>query len=896
MSAIYPTLTTLTPTPEMDPTVAPPISSIFIAILALLLILRRFLLPNFSDEEILMLPQGFFGDSLYFDAEPLSRTDKITIEAGLTCEQVLKFIKSRSKSREDDFLIKMAKDLSAESVKVLLDCQALNSQDTDTFDNFFHEFADWTALKSTYPNIYNYITTYFPMELSKMSTWALKSFPVEDLLSKLTDLQDETLLCKLSIKKLLNHLIETVSENFDYWKLFTEACFELLPSVERCLVMKFLALIPKNVEIPREDLLLLMVRCENFLLIQLDSLKFFDDPNYGGLDNDDKIHKFGRIESFLDYFTEAIKAIHSHQDNLRVPVSCKLREALKQVSIHNCNSSGNTFIHGRSNNSNLLIKSICTIRPHDPMANLFDPAKETKPIKDALLTIFTIEHLFQFPSQSSFAELIESFQVTSSFHILEVLRSFSSDIDEILQVSQSVQYTETEAFSAFPILEWLKKAFELDSPELLNFYLETYKNAIKLNLEKVKGLIAAVNFDSLKFYLNSESSLFKMILLQPKSFPMDRKEALIVDFVDSHERFELLTGAEVIGEGEEAGESASVKLTNNKKLREFMEEAFRFYLRNPNTLNHRRMVVRFREMKGQDTGGLSRHFLSVCLVLLAEEQFGFFHRSREGKLVPRTLLDANILGFLGMLHGQCLKLELKAPWMIDFNIDNLPIKLCDLITQIAEPDQTSDSLLVPTCHDLLMYVNEEYKLFQDRFDLSPLKLVKRADTNYFDSLRGLEATYWQAGFQAYKSNLLAGLDVSIVKGLGSDVALDAVWEMLRPLHSSEIGVEEFMACFRGPCEKIKSAIQAALQSDPSTLIPLTLKFITGSPEIPPGGLGYLELFLKSIPVQQWSDRRLPQASTCSKTLTWTINCRETVEELAERFLMAISESKGFELE
>lgn len=321
--------------------------------------------------------------------------------------------------------------------------------------------------------------------------------------------------------------------------------------------------------------------------------------------------------------------------------------------------------------------------------------------------------------------------------------------------------------------------------------------------------------------------------------------------------------------------------------RKVLGESLLFYQKEYLPLQQGRLIVKFKDMLGQDTGGIARHFLMIMFRILIDESFGIFHVGREGQLVsPKTLLDTNILGFVGMLHGQALKLNLKVPWLIDFDIKNQPIRICQII---QEMERNSREGLVPSCRDIIIY------LINGKLDLSFIPETVKITSEYLKVLETLERTFWQAGEDAYRSNLLAAIDREL---LHCPVVFDEILNLIRPLKSSEIDANEFMKCFHFSGEAkelIERVVGRVILSDPAEMIPATLKFISGSNELPPAGLGSLNLVMKTFITDNRMERRLPQASTCHTIVNWHISRDESEYELIERFKMALKETQGFEL-
>ena len=77
-----------------------------------------------------------------------------------------------------------------------------------------------------------------------------------------------------------------------------------------------------------------------------------------------------------------------------------------------------------------------------------------------------------------------------------------------------------------------------------------------------------------------------------------------------------------------------------------------------------------------------------------------------------------------------------------------PIKLSDLITEIS-----MDTSMFPCFEDILIYTNEKYKMFEDRFDFSQFKFITKEIWIRF--LDNIEWAYWHAGIKRTRTIYLA---------------------------------------------------------------------------------------------------------------------------------------------
>ena len=817
----------------------PPITSILLAVLSFFLLFHKRLT---SVKEFL---------------EISSESEiKLNFGVALECEEIREIIKEFDGPEE---FLKLAKNISADSFKKLIECEILKIEKDK---KFFNEFCDWENFNLKYPKEFEEFEEILRIE--DMTTFSLESLPVQFIVKKV-DKFDE-LIEKLPMKKILNNLIE--ESNFQIWKSFNENVFNQLETDEQTILIKYLSNVPVIVE---EDLLLLLLRTENFLISSLMTLKGFNQSEYEWID------RFHHVERILEKFLLIRRKLNQQKATKfsNFLISKKLKDALKNIVL-----KIDTSILGNV----LLIP-----KPFDP--NLYPPDEHQKTTTaTTLLNFYKTEKLFE-----SF-EFNEFKFVKDPFILLEILKSFSDDPVLILQILESVHVFDLIYTEPFYVCEWIRKALELGSPAVLNFIYVNYKKIVKGEIKRVieKAKKEEIVKNVLRFFDGYEiEDELKFLLLLPSKRLMDTQ--LHLDFIadmTSHENGAANTV--------ELHNINTVSIDNSLRLeysadlkmkREFVEEAYRFYLKEQRRLGQQRLNVKFRMMNGQDTGGLGRQFLMIIFGILVEEELGLFHIVNE-RVIPRTLLDANVLGFLGMLHGQALKLSLKVPWLIDFNYENQPIKLCDLIKEL---ERNSEGGLVPTCHDIILHLNHVYKLFHDKFDLSDVIAATRIDSEYLKVLETLERSFWQAGHEAYKSNLLSSID----RELRDHVHVNQIIEMIKPLKSSEIDSNEFLKCFHFTGEAknlIKRIVTRVISANPQEMIPATLKFVSGSIELPPAGLASLHLIVNTVVTENYYKRRLPQASTCHKIINWTIFDDESEEELVERFKTALKETQGFELE
>lgn len=850
----------------------PPIFSMVLAILSLLLLFQNQLKTSPS----------YLNGRIYKEIRTGGDVVDLSFVANCECDKIRELIEELFED-EKEFMYKLTKENFIDSFKKLIECKIL---DIKKDKKFFNQFSDWENFNLKHPELFEEIGSLLKFE--EMTTSSLESLPVYFILKRIETF--DGFINKLPMKKILNYLIENPQWG-DVWKLFNEEVFNELSPEERKLLMKYLSKLYPNDE---EDLILLLVRTENYLIYSLISLK---GGKLWNENEDDWIERFVHVESIADEYLKIRRTSNLRKDisdftrfYINSPISNKLKDAIKSLFIKKA-TVGVTSI---------LSNSLLIPKPYDPNI-LIDERRLTENLSIRLLNFYKIRNLIQlerFP--------FENF-IQSSIILLEFLRSFSDDSISILKFLHSVHvfdlvYTETHKSS---VCQWIRKALEIGSPEILNFIYFKYKNLIKSEMAGIFKIAKKEEIikDICNFFANSEMEIeLKFLLLLPLLFG-SFETVLYLDFIDlDHEmKIRVSNGNESIRvNGRVKGDFES-EMFNESSLKllklsiNFLDEAFGFYLKERKGLNQRRLNIKFRRMNGQDTGGLSRHFLMTIFRILIDEKIGLFHILND-KVIPRTLLDPNVLGFIGMLHGQALKSSLKVPWLVDFDYKNQPIKLCDLIKEF---ERNSEGNLVPTCDDILNYVNRGYRLFHDKFDFSEIPTLTSIDSEYLNILEVVEQEFWQAGEEAYKTNLLSAVDREIVAHVDNQLIYDQILSVLKPLKSSEIDSNEFLKCFTFNGEAkdlIKTVFEAAIKADPREMIPATLKFVSGSNELPPAGLPSLNLVVNTFVTENYFERRLPQASTCQKIINWTIFWEENENDLVERFNTAIKDTKGFELE
>lgn len=969
----------------MSELVYPPIASIILAILAIFL---------FSHRQLLSIgPAGNIGRHHYLldddDMETIAAR-KYEFSAGMTCREIGEEI---SRKYRDKTLI--AKFLGAKSLKRLIDCNLLEF-DTSLYDwgdsdlgasdlgagdpgtnyiginhigasdigaadkrvavhggaahynsvAFLHEFADWSALNLDHPDVFTRLSSL--IEIDQMTTQALKSLPIPFLVKKIQKLR---LIVKLPMKLMLTEIITTLErtamtaeiplEYLNFWKLFNLADCAQLDSPDRILLMRYFSLI--GGKLIGDDFLAWLVKSEVFLVAFLVDLQDYNLNIVNGhfIGRQDEFYtwleKYSEVESIVNHFIKSRLVLK--QDFIKLfPISKVLRVSLVEASIGKIASK-------RSNLAKILMEP----KPVDRNAGNYEmefgaggsQKPETTNFSKILGKLYNPASIFP-GKERNFREFLREIgmKIESPFLLLELLKYYSSDEEEILHFikachepstaaretvdaessagsldSSSAAGSCSSASTAGPaavydelgyVVEWVKLAFKLESPRIANFFINHYGRLLSADLPDIvlQAKSEGILHDPHKFYWHPDTGMeTKAALMKRTSAAQKMENGLVIDFVDFDEEIQLLTSEEALNSEIESGR---MKRENNRKIRRVLKESFAYFLDRWESLKSYKVSIIFKEMDGQDTGGLSRHFVTSILNLLLDEELGLFHRlPGTNFVVPRTLLDANVMGFVGVLHGQCLKLGIKAPWLMDLSLAKLPIKLKDLIKEISD-----ESGGIPFFEDILVHVNEKYKIFEDRFDFSHLAVSSGALDGEIESVASkIEFAYWEAGIAAYTDNLLQSLDPKILKPHRRSVILGDIAEILKSFEFDEKTADRFLDCFEIENEntvdkftlfKVKEAIKLALSLSPmrkSELIPKILKFVTGSSAVIGGGArgGSTLFFINILQIHDPKLKRLPRSSTCSKTIHWTVEGRESVAEMKDKFLMAVLGSQGFDL-
>ena len=895
----------------MSEVVYPPIASIFIAILAILVILSRRCLHLDSQS---LLNGNWLGYDLTGESEEPLIDIKVEFGPELNCDQIGGNIESIYGDRSTDTLIKFAKNFGANGLKRLLECNFLALEDTDTHDlsgtlvAFLNEFTDWSALLQIDSDLFERLSLI--VEIDQMTTWALKSFPTPQLVQKIKKLSVEgKTVVKLPMNTILNDIITVLirsrSRNVEpvpsaytnFWKLFKAANFAQLNPPDQVGLMKYLSFLgPK---LSGEDFVLWLLKSETFMLAKLYELQTFSKNivyDQNSVNYFVWMEKYAVGEAIVNHFVNGRDKVNRKLGMF--PIHNDLRESLIEAAI------------GRNGLKRpALTQILLEPKPVDHNSRLPEEIElEKSNFATELMKVYDTNILFT--PKLSFKEFLSSLNmdIKDPLLILELLRCYSCDEEEIMTILEAC-HGEAEGHTSattlnynslyseqIQVTSWLSTAFKLNSPRIANFFIARYNQLMSLDLPEIirKSKDDGALTDPMKFFLYPGTGMeMKAGLLRRATASTKFHRVFRAEFVDFEEGIQLLTAEEALKPELPSGKA---KKENNQKIRSLLKQSVEFFLSNWDNLKVYRIHVAFLEMAGQDTGGLARHYVTLILKLLVDEELGLFHRLPDtNSVVPRTLLDANVMGFVGMLHGQCLKLGIKAPWLLEMDHKKQPIKLSDLITEIS-----MDTSMFPSLEDILIYTNEKYKMFEDRFDFSHLSLLERKfESDFADNI---EWAYWHAGIEAYKDNLLGSLDPKLLTH--EDLILNETFEILKPFEFDESNKSVFMECFRIENEesvdgmvvlRVKEAIKSSLTCD---FIPKILKFATGSSVLPIGFNIENHPSLFSINIRTVHDpkqKRLPQASTCTRTIFWTIERRESVEEVKEKFMEAVNGSKGFEL-
>ena len=899
----------------MSEVVYPPIASIFIAILAILVILSRQCLQLHSQS---LLNGNWLGYDLTGESEEPLIDIKVEFGPELNCNQIGGNIESIYGDRSADTLIKFGKNFGAYGLKRLLECNFLTLEDTDTHGlsgaliAFLNEFADWSALLQIDSDLFERLSSI--VEVDQMTTWALKSFPTPQLVQKIKKLSVEgKMVVKLPMNTILNDIITALirsrsrnvvdvepvpSAYMNFWKLFNAANFAQLNPPDQVGLMKYLSFLgPK---LSGEDFVLWSLKSETFMLAKLYELQAFSKNIVYVYYSDNYfvwMEKYAVGEAIVNHFVNGRDKVNRKFGMF--PIHNDLREALIEAAI------------GRNGlKRSALTQILLEPKPVDRNSRLPEDIElEKSNFATELMKVYDTNSLFT--PKLSFKEFLNSLNVDINDPLLtlELLRCYSCDEEEIMSIFEACHdVTEGHPSGTTPnnkaplyseqiqVASWLSTAFKLNSPRIANFFITRYNQMMSLDLPEIvrKSKDNGAVTDPLKFFLYPGTGMeMKAALLRRSTASTKFHRVLRAEFVDFEERIQLLTAEEALNPELPSGKA---KKENNQRIRSLLKQSVEFFLNNWENLKVYRIHVAFLEMAGQDTGGLARHYVTLILKLLVDEDLGLFHRLPDtNSVVPRTLLDANVMGFIGMLHGQCLKLGIKAPWLLEMDHRKQPIKLSDLITEISR-----DTSMFPSLEDILIYANEKYKMFEDRFDFSHLSLLQRKfESDFADNI---ERAYWHAGIEAYKDNLFGSLDPKL--HAHGNLILNDILEILKPFEFDEINKSVFMECFRIENEesvdgmivlRVREAIKLSLTSD---FIPKILKFATGSSVLPIGFNIDNHPSLFSINIRTIHDpkqKRMPQASTCTRTIFWTIERREGVEEVKKKFMEAVNGSKGFDL-
>lgn len=544
---------------------------------------------------ILLFFQNQFKRFQVYSIKEISSVHRLDLN--LECDEIREIIEEQYPT---DFMHKLPKETLTDTMKKLIECKILGYEKDK---KIFNQFCGWENFYIKYPESFEEIGNFLIFE--EMTTDALESLPVTFIIKKLKTFEGGGLINKLPIKKILKYLIKNGIDS-DIWKLFNEQIFFEISSEERNLFMKYLYVISGIITTKDDDddVILLLIRSENFLISSLITL------SEGMLWNeyeDDWIERFCHVENILEKHLAIRKILRKRKDISDIkrslidsPISYQLKDAIINVLIKK-------EIVGVTTTS-ILSNVLLMTKPVDPNSQTyFDPSLE-KYLSVPLTKFYKFENLFGFVGLS-LEEFIEDPMV-----LLEFLRSFSADVEYILSVLDSVHVFDLVYNEKFPVCEWIRKSLELGSPKLLKKFYSYYKHLVKSEMAQIfrEAKKREMIKNIWKFFVNEEMDIeLKFLLLLPVGI---YETILYLDFIDmSVDENVQIVG--IVDDNRDRSYNTDNYKTNNYNnnnnnilnhcdLVKYLDESYKFYLKESKGLHQKRLNIKFNEMNGQDMGGL----------------------------------------------------------------------------------------------------------------------------------------------------------------------------------------------------------------------------------------------------------------------------------------------------
>jgi hypothetical protein len=816
------------------------------------------------------------------------------------------------------FLAKNAKQISYSTFNVLWVCGIV----TDALEEVLAEFQDWQLLKNHCPAVF--ASALQTVDLNAMSSHALAEIPQTDLLAKLLQEHEKRhrILPKLLNKLPLDRIVSNLNPDLisQYWPIFDQFFFARLNNFRpQMSLLEFLLNYKDSCIKSDQDRLVWSMQIENILIMEISLL---GSKKYTQIND-----LFKRIDIY-NTVEELINRILKSQKLVNFPASNRFKMALQAVLVDPTDASCP------------LRAGLSLQRPIDENVDVYGSTVDHEDFctsLDNLVRVILPFAKINFEEEASpFPEIVSKYSLYGRSHsFLEALKFFSNSETEVVFHFEAVHSIDqlSQPLSS-TLMDWVLVALQMSSENALKLLYSIFKyypthtaqlisliNRFKHISKDLKGLFQAV----ISTEPSSSSSLaIQFALLIPHlrlDFGEEQKKTILeVEFIDSAEALLLvLDGFELatihppspyshITQSKQFKDfllehkaSAASKLSHNQKIMRFLRSSFAFFHSHRETLKGTQLFVKFTEMPGTDNGGLARHFLSVLFKILLEKEFNLFLVGGSDSVYPRVLLDARIMSFLGALHGQALKLGLKAPWIPNFDITSHPKRIKDIISELYKTDEDDTPFEVPKIDSIISRLSPQ-NIFSQKakrvFEKLPTTKITtdKELSEYFGKLECLEMTFWYRGMEEYRIALLSGLDPQIVSS-NQDQVFQSSIKLLQPVNSSEIEIEEFIKflTFQGCARDLaQRAFKGALEASSSqSLIPELLRFATGTHEIPPGGLSSLNLQVKTTfsnePV------RFPRASTCTNTVIWDVPRDRSIDDLSALLTQALFESRDFSL-
>ncbi len=764
-------------------------------------------------------------------------------------------------------LVLNAEKLSAKALIGLLECGLKQPHR----QRVINRFCQWEALKTTEAPIYNAVLE--QLKLEDLSSNSLSAFPGDDLIAKWPHKSIEKVeFCS----KFTNpqNLFSALKNGQGNWpEVIRRPCVHGLMKACPSQSLEFLLeWIPKSGFVRKGDRFKWVLLMEHVLVGSL--IKGFDSKP---------------IE-----YTKAISIVKAFSKNgVDFIIDASLKQAVKQVLIygHKCTSGDDKIASSLVSDPDRDLDSANPFKPFEGIDRLelhikalYDWSILLKPLADS--QVLAIEN-----------ELDREQQLDLEFSIFG---------DEVLQIKLFTEAPDTIEQSTFD--QWFNVAVQLEHFNLVRFLAEKYAKTMQFQVwPPPKGKL-----ENCLIELKNHPKAGINFLLNTFFFAA----RVTVPFLPAESRIEVLSAAEKIcleaGSLEKLNESAinesfkkqcaarfdellasaKDKKEKNELIVQFVEAAFNSLERLSMTKKYS-ISIEFADKETEDLGGLSRHFVSLMLGLLADEHFGcLLPVTDSGSLCFTPFLDPKWAGILGFLQAQALICGTSPGFTLDFRLH---------MHYLPKSEDELPTNRFPRLQWLLNNLNCPLKKkFTFGQAISEEAIETSLTAEYFAELKRFSHRILKECNQQYVKNLCGCFNLS-----HSPAIQDALQSFLEFSVNERPNLEDFMRVLHFETEtapwiegrsfeEVFTEICEELDSEWEEFIPAFLLFSRGSSGVPATLISSLQIRIIAKLEEECEELKFPTASTCEESIRFNVPFNCTKEALKQRLKYALEHGKDFD--